>query len=285
MPVCKSGDINIYYEIYGTGFPLVLTHGFTGSIERWAQQVKDFSAKYQLIVYDARGHGLSSAPAGKENYSLDILVEDLHHLLTHLGVDKAYVGGLSMGGSVSLGYAARHPEKVTALLIFDIDGGFQPIDEEAQAQSAKLQEEDERIAMERGMVDLARHKIATGTASRPILQDEALQEEYLKQMAMFSINGYIGVQRAVPWETEWQTKAAESINVPCLIIIGGDDEFGLNKGAKILHEHIRGSRYIEIKGCVHGTARWRPDVFNPAVLDFLQTVEKGKSVAGETVVD
>jgi len=80
--------------VYGTGFPLVLTHGFTASLEAWAPQVEDFSHKYQLIVYDARGHGLSSAPAGAENYSLDILVEDLHHILTHLGVDKAFVGGL-----------------------------------------------------------------------------------------------------------------------------------------------------------------------------------------------
>ena len=133
MPVCKSGDINLNYRVYGGGFPLVFTHGFTASLEVWAPQFDEFSRKYQLVVYDARGHGLSSAPAGAENYSLDVLVEDLHHLLNHVGVDKAYVGGLSMGGAVSLGYAARHPERVAALLICDIGGGFQLHDAAADA--------------------------------------------------------------------------------------------------------------------------------------------------------
>ncbi len=272
MPVCKSGDININYKVYGTGFPLVLSHGFTASLKTWAPQVEDFSRKYQLIVYDTRGHGLSSAPAGAENYSLDILVEDLHNLLTHLKVDKAYVGGLSMGGAVSLGYASRHPEKVAALLIFDIDGGFQPYDAETAALMAKMRKGGEKIIMERGMVDLARHRIANGTASRPILQDESLHEQYLERMVRVSINGYISIGQALPWAAKWQTKAADNISIPTLIIVGGDDQ--LKAGAKILHEHIKGSRYVEIKGCVHGTAEWRPDVFNPTVLEFLKAVEE-----------
>lgn len=283
MPVCKFGDININYKVYGAGFPLVLTHGFTASLEIWAPQVEDFSHKYKLIVYDVRGHGLSSAPAGEENYSLDILVEDLHHLLTHLGVNKAFVGGLSMGGAVSLGYASRHPEMVAALLIFDIDGGFQPSDAETDALMAKMWRENEKIAMERGMVDLARHRIATGAAFRPILQDEGLQEQYLRRMSRFSVNGYIGIARALPWKAEWLTKAADNIDVPSVIVVGGDDE--LKVGAKILHEHIKGSRYVEIKGCVHGTAEWRPDVFNPTVIEFLKAAEEGRSTAGKIYLD
>jgi len=279
MPVCKSGDIHINYKVHGTGFPLVLTHRFAASTEVWAPQVEDFSRKYQLILYDARGHGLSSAPAGAENYPLDIMVEDLHHLLNHLGVEKAFVGGLSLGGSISLGYAGRHPEKVAALLILDIPGGFQPPNKDTDALMTKMREEDAKIATERGMVDLARHKIATGTARLPILQDEVLQEQYLEQMARCSINGYTGVMRAQPWNAAWQTRAADSIDIPSLVLVGGDDE--LKIGARILHEHIKGSRYVEIKGCVHGTSEWRPDVFNPAILEFLDAVEAGKPVAGE----
>jgi pimeloyl-ACP methyl ester carboxylesterase len=53
------------------------------------------------------------------------------------------------------------------------------------------------------------------------------------------------------------------------------------KGTGILHEHIKGSRYVIIKGSVHETARWQPDLFNKAVSDFLKAVEAGKPVAGE----
>jgi len=284
MPVCKSGDININYKVYGTGFPLVLTHGFSANLDIWAPQVDDFSRKYQLIVYDARGHNLSSAPAGAENYSLDVLVEDLHNLLTHLKVDKAYIGGLSMGGAVSLGYAGRHPEKVAAVMIFDIDGGFQPYNAENDAIMTKMREEGDKIALERGMVDAARHRIATGTASRPILEDETLQEPYLERMAKFPINGSIGIGKALPWEEKWQNEVADNLSIPALIVVGGDDE-GRKAGARILHEHIKVSRYVEIKGCIHGTAEFRPDAFNPAVLEFLEAVEAGKPAAGEIMLD
>ena len=75
MPVCQVNDININYQIYGNGFPLVLIHPFSASLEFWAPQVEKLSSKYQIIAYDVRGHGLSSSPAGEENYTLDIMVE------------------------------------------------------------------------------------------------------------------------------------------------------------------------------------------------------------------
>ena len=59
----------------------------------------------------------------------------------------------------------------------------------------------------------------------------------------------------------------------------------IKPGVKILHEHIGSSRYLETKGRVHGTAQWRPDVFNRAVLEFLKAVEEGKQVAGEMTLD
>jgi pimeloyl-ACP methyl ester carboxylesterase len=280
MPVCQVGDININYKVYGKGFPLVLIHPFSASLEFWAPQIEKLSPKYQIIAYDVRGHGLSSAPAGEENYSLDILVEDLHHLLIHLGVAKAYIGGLSLGGAITLGYAYRHPETTKALLICDIHGGFQPPPDPAmQAAMAEGREKGESYARERGMADLARRQIATGTAFPPVPKDEALQEQHIERMAKFPVNGLIGVGRARPWESEWQRQAADSINVPTLITVGSDDM--IKAGVRILHEHIKGSRYVEIKGSVHETARWRPDLFNRSVIEFLEAVEAGKPIAGE----
>jgi len=285
MPVCQVNGININYRVYGEGFPLVLSHPFSASLEFWAPQIEKLSPKYQIIAYDVRGHGLSSAPAGEENYTLDVLVEDLHHLLEHLGVAKAYIGGLSLGGAIALGYAHRYPETVKALLIFDIHGGFQPPSDPAmQAAMAEGREKGEKLALERGMADFARRQIATGTAFPPVPQDEALQEQHVERMARFPVNGYIGVGRAKPWEAEWQRQAADRINVPTLITVGSDDLEMVTTGTRILHEHIKGSRYVVIKGSVHETARWRPDLFNQAVIEFLEAVEADKPVAGEMTV-
>jgi pimeloyl-ACP methyl ester carboxylesterase len=285
MPVCRVDDININYKIYGKGFPLVLIHPFSASLEFWAPQIEKLSRKYRIIAYDVRGHGLSSAPAGEENYTLGILVEDLHHLLQHLGVAKAYIGGLSLGGAIALGYAHRYFETVKALLILDIHGGFQPpSDAAAQAAMTEGRAKGEKYARERGMADFARRQIATGTAFPPVPDDAALQQQYVERMARFPLNGYIGVGRARPWEAEWQRQAADKINVPTLITVGSDDLEMVVSGTRILHEHIKGSRYVIIKGSVHETARWRPDLFNRCVIDFLKAVEAGKPVAGEITV-
>ncbi len=286
MPVCRSGDININYKEFGRGFPLVLIHPFSASLEYWAPQIERFSPKYRVIAYDVRGHGLSTAPVGEENYTLDILAEDLHHLLEHLKVDKAYIGGLSLGGAVALGYAGRHPETVKALLVFDIHGGFSPpADPAAKAAMAKGREKGENYARERGMADFARRQIASGTAFPPVPDDPALQEQYVERFSRFPLNGYIGVGRASPWEEEWQREVADKVSVPTLITVGTDDLPMVVSGTAELHEHIKGSRYVMIKGSVHETSRWRPDAFNRAVGDFLETVEAGKPVAGEQTVD
>jgi 3-oxoadipate enol-lactonase len=282
MPVCQYDDIYINYQVYGKGFSLVLVHPFSASLEFWAPQVKALSPKYQVIAYDVRGHGLSSAPAGEENYTLDILVEDLHHLMEHLKITKAYIGGLSLGGAIALGYAHRHPEMVKALGVFDIHGGFQPPSDPAiQAAMAESRAKGERYAQERGMADFARRSLATGTAFPPVPDDEVLKQQYVERMAKFTVNGYIGVGRARPWEEGWQRQAADKINVPTLITVGSDDLDMVKTGTRTLHEHIKGSRYVIIKGAVHETSWWQPDLFNRAVIDFLKAVEAGKPVAGE----
>ena len=282
MPVCQVGDININYKVYGQGFPFVLIHPFSASLEFWGPQIEKLSLKYQIIAYDVRGHGLSSAPAGEENYSLDILVEDLHHLMEHLGVTRAYVGGLSLGGAIALGYASRHPGTVKALLIFDIHGGFQPASNAAaQAAMAEGRAKGENYARERGMADFARRQLATRIAFPPVPDDEILQQQYIERMAKFPLNGYIGVGRASPWEAAWQRQAADKIDVPTLITVGSNDMDMVITGTRLLHEHIKGSRYVIIKGAVHETARWRPDLFTQAVAEFLEAVEAGKSVTGE----
>ena len=286
MPVCQADGININYQVYGEGFPLVLSHPFSASLEFWGGLIKSLPPKYQVVTYDVRGHGLSSAPVGEDNYRLDTLVADLHHLLEHLGIKQAYIGGLSLGGAISVGFAGRHPDMVKALLVFDIHGGFSPpADPAMKAAMAEGRAKGEKYAMERGMADFARRQLETGSAFPPVPDDPALQEQYVQRMAKFPVNGYIGVGRASPWEEEWQREVADKISVPTLITVGSDDLPMVVSGTAELHEHIKGSRYVIIKNSVHETARWRPDAFNRVVIDFLEAVEAGKPVAGEITVD
>jgi pimeloyl-ACP methyl ester carboxylesterase len=99
VPIAHVNGVDLAYEEYGDGFPLIWVHEFAGSKESWLPQVNFFSRRYRVIVYNARGYPPSTVPADVAAYSQDHAVEDLYRLLKHLGIEQAHIGGLSMGGS------------------------------------------------------------------------------------------------------------------------------------------------------------------------------------------
>ena len=109
MPIFSSDGVDIHYQVSGEGYPLVWSHEFAGDITSWEPQVNFFSRRYQVITYCHRGYPPSGVPDDPEAYSQDHQVEDLYRLLQHLGINQAYIGGLSMGGTVTVGFAIAHP--------------------------------------------------------------------------------------------------------------------------------------------------------------------------------
>ncbi len=98
MPQVSLDGVGIEYGEAGSGFPLVWAHEFAGSMESWEPQVRFFSRRYRVITYNARGYPPSDVPDDPDAYSQDRAVEDLYQLMGRLGIEQAYVGGLSMGG-------------------------------------------------------------------------------------------------------------------------------------------------------------------------------------------
>jgi pimeloyl-ACP methyl ester carboxylesterase len=107
--------INLYYETYGQGKPLLLIHGNGGSIRDWRYQIPYFSKTYKVIAVDSRAQGKSLDSSKVLNY--EMMADDFDALLTHLKIDSAYVIGWSDGGINGLLLAIRHPEKVKKLAI------------------------------------------------------------------------------------------------------------------------------------------------------------------------
>src|ERR1043166_3639319 len=123
MPLFELETIRLYYEEHGAGPALILTHGHACGVRSWDPQLRGLTDQYRVIVYDARGHGLSEAPREPSAYSQQHMVDDLCGLMDHLGLDKAAVGGLSMGGNVALNFALVHPQRVSALILADTGAG------------------------------------------------------------------------------------------------------------------------------------------------------------------
>jgi pimeloyl-ACP methyl ester carboxylesterase len=106
----------LYYEIVGRGHPLVLVHGFSPNTKMWDDQFEVFAKRFKVVRYDVRGFGKSALPTVGKDYSH---TKDLKALLNQLGIDYAYVVGLSMGGVIALDFALEYPEVTKALILAD----------------------------------------------------------------------------------------------------------------------------------------------------------------------
>ena len=124
MPKIDRDGIKIHYEVHGDGPPLILTHGYSSTSQMWNGQVEALSRRHKLVLWDMRGHGQSDYPTDPKAYSEALTVGDIASLLDTAGASKAIVGGLSLGGYMSLAFYRSHPERASALLIIDTGPGF-----------------------------------------------------------------------------------------------------------------------------------------------------------------
>jgi pimeloyl-ACP methyl ester carboxylesterase len=217
--------LNVHYRDEGKrdGRVLVLIHGSNASLHTWEPWVKILGNDYRIISMDLPGHGLTGVnPAGTYHNASYVRVVD--GLLTKLGVDKAVIGGNSMGGGVSWMYALAHPEKTEALLL--IDAGGQP-----QAKSTKAPigfrvmtmpviKELARVVAPRSMFESS---IKTTMSVQSKIDDKLIDRYW--ELNRFPGNREATMKRfSSPRSMRTTTKEAlAGINVPVMIMWGEDD--------------------------------------------------------------
>jgi len=129
MPYLDRGGVRIAYERAGNdgaggGLPLLLSHGFGASARMWEPNLAALAAGRPVITWDMRGHGRSDDPPDQAEYTQDACVADMAAVLDACGADRAVLGGLSLGGYLSLAFWLAYPDRVAALLLFDTGPGF-----------------------------------------------------------------------------------------------------------------------------------------------------------------
>ena len=254
MPEAMINGINISFEDHGSGFPVVLTHGYASSSRMWQGQIAPLTQRYRLITWDMRGHGQTDSPAAHEDYSEALTVEDLRGLMAHCGVEQAVVGGLSLGGYMSLAFYLAHPEMVRALIVCDAGPGYR--NEQARAQWNETAFRRAENFEQRGLDALGRS--AEVQAARSAHRSaEGLAKAARGMLAQFDSRVIEGL---------------EHIAVPTLLIVGEEDALTPPKEARAMHEAVAGSRLEIIPGAGHVSNAERPAAFNQVVGEFLREV-------------
>ena len=271
MPEVDVGEASLAYEEWGEGLPLVWCHEFAGSMESWQPQVAFFARRYRVIVYNARGYPPSSVPDDPAAYSQDIAVRDLVALLRHLGIERAYVGGLSMGGATALHFGRQHPELALGLIVAGTGTGSTDTPrfrEQCDAFAAALERE--------GMDGLAGYALGP-TRVQLRRKDPAGWRVFSELLARHSPRGAAHTLRGVQSGREplyAYESQLDALDVPVLILVGDEDEPCLDPSL-FMKAHIARSGLVVLPQSGHTLNLEEPQLFNRAVLDFLTAVESG----------
>jgi 3-oxoadipate enol-lactonase len=283
MTTAHLNGIDIHYETHGDGTPLVLAHGYTATLAMWRAQQAAFASRYRLVLYDTRGHGETTAPPDLDAYDLarDYVADQLA-LMDHLGIGRAYVGGLSMGGMIAQEFALQHPERVAALVLCDTGTGMGlQRDPAVAARFRQMRDMIHGMARKRGMSAVLDAMRDSPMRFRPDGPMPPGVRTHIENMLTMSVDGYVG-----GW-TAMQTWAGtfdrlHRITAPTLVLVGEHDQ--LVGPSRAIHAGVAGSRFVLMRDAAHGTCVWRPQAFADAVLGFLADVDAGRDVAGEFVV-
>ncbi len=275
MPQIRTDDgVALHTEITGTGEPLLFLHEFAGDHRSWEPQVRYFSASYRCITYAARGYPPSDVPADPAAYSQDRAVADAIAVLDAVGVQRAHVVGLSMGGFATLHLLMRHPDRVRSAVVAGAGYGAHPDRREAfRAESEKIADAFEAEGASR----VARW-YAEGPA-RVQFQNKNPRgwAEFAATLAGHSAEGAArtmrGVQAARPSLYALRDELAR-ITAPVLIVVGDEDE-GCLEPALMLKRTIPSSGLVVLPQTGHTANLEEPGLFNAAVDRFLTLAARG----------
>jgi pimeloyl-ACP methyl ester carboxylesterase len=249
MAKLSRDGVNIYYEVHGAGPVILLSHGYSATSEMWRGQIEPLSREHTLLLWDMRGHGLSDYPADPAAYSEAATVADMAALLDAVNAPSAVVGGLSLGGYMSLAFHRAHQERVEALLIVDTGPGFR--NDQGGA-------EWNRFALDRAERLAKQGLAALNVASPEVMASHHRSAEGL----MLAARGMLTQHNAVVID------ALPSISVPTIVIVGANDKPFLN-AADYMAKKIPGAKKVIIPDAGHAVNLDQPAAFNAAILDFL----------------
>src|SRR3954454_5765263 len=250
MAGVDRGGGKIYYEIHGEAPPLLLTHGYSSTSAMWHGQVDALAKNHKLILWDMRGHGQSDYPDDPGAYSEAFTVGDIAAILDAIGAERAIIGGLSLGGYMSLAFTRAHPQRARALLIIDTGPGFKK-DDARDAWNAR----------------------ALATADRLDREGLAMLKAATRERATASHRNAKGLALAARGMlTQRDAKVMEllpDIKVPSLIVVGADDTSFL-AASDYMAAKIPGAQKVVIPAAGHAVNIDQPQAFVDAVVPFLK---------------
>lgn len=256
----KVRDINVNFELTGrkSGQMIICSHCLAGNMNIWDPQMEALEKNYQILRYDLRGHGLTSAPEG--DYTMEMLADDAAALLDALEIEKAHFMGISLGGMIGQTLALLHPEKLLSLVLCDTACSI-PKD------SAPLWEQRIAAARKNGMEALADGTLERWLSPEFQKNNPEVTAKIREIVTGTPVNGFAGCCRAI---SGFDVSGRLSrISLPTLVMVGENDPGTPVEASQEIKDKIRGSVLAVLAGAFHLSNTEAAGPFNSALADFL----------------
>lgn len=258
----RAGDIDIAYQVFGDGHPLLLIIGLGAVKELWTRAFTEpLSERFKVIAFDNRGMG--ETPAGTRSFSISQFASDALNLLTALGIESAHLLGYSMGGYIAQEMAIGDPGRVERLVLLATEcGGAKGMRQEpgilfefhgAVGNGSNGADPERRFLISREQLE------RSGASPGNILGDREERNE----------NEHFAAQADAVRDWQGTCDRLPGLKQPSLVITGTDDIVILPENAKVLSELIPDAELVEVEGAHHGLILQYPAELAGVVADFL----------------
>ncbi|MCE9646795.1 MAG: alpha/beta hydrolase [Chloroflexi bacterium] len=267
----KSGFVNIdhaklYYEVAGTGTPLVMVHAGVADSRQWNNEFEFFSRSYQVIRYDMRGFG-KSEPADGEFRHMSDLVSLLDGLNIH---EPVVIMGCSMGGGMAMDFALTYPSRVKALVMVGSAPSGLELDIPLLAKFADVEK-----AFESGDFDLVAEletQIWFDGTGRSTDQVNPTMRKLLYEMNRLALSHEVkGLGKRLPNTETPAFDRLENLNIPVLIVVGSHDTPYILAAADYMKEKIKSAIKMTIENAAHLPNMDQPQEFQRGIETFLSS--------------
>ena len=269
MPTVKANDINIYYEIHGKGEPLLMIMGLNNYSGHWTTTLPPFAKEYRAIIFDNRGTGRTDKP--ETPYTMNMMAADAKGVLDAVGVDKANVFGVSMGGMIAQEFALNYPDSVINLILGCTSCGRQHgIPPTSESIAFLMNPERAKLSLEQR----ARQTAPWLWTQEYIDKHPEAVDRYVAITAKYPtpLHGLNGQMQAVAGADTYER--LPQIKAPTLVIAGDADRLIPFENSRIIASRIPGAELVIIPNAGHAFTE-APEA-TTAMLDFLKRHSKGK---------
>jgi pimeloyl-ACP methyl ester carboxylesterase len=266
LPKVKVGDIDIYYELHGDGFPLVMIMGLSGNIDWWDPRlIQETSKRYKTVIFDNRGAGRTDKP--KVAYTIKMFADDTADLMDALKIKRAHILGHSMGGMIAQEFALSHPDKVEKLVLCStFCGGSNSVQASPQVLGLLMSPRPEGMTDE----DVVKHMI-------PIL----FTEDFVKSDPSYISDFTQQLLKAPTPDDAYRRQLGASLNfgiyerlpeikAVTMVMHGKKDILMPPENAKIIADKIPGAKLVYFENSAHALFSQEPEKVNKALLEFLK---------------